>query len=49
MSQKGILPLIYGLMKKTIPDQMEKFHFHGGYQVLLMEKVICKFLWIVNI
>ena len=23
MSQKGILPLIYGLMKKTIPDQMD--------------------------
>jgi len=24
MSQKGILPLIYGLMKKIIPDEMDK-------------------------
>ena len=27
MSQEGILPLIYGLMKKTNPDQMDKNQF----------------------
>lgn len=27
MSQKSILPLIYGLMKKTIPDEMDKIQF----------------------